>query len=170
MFIYRHIHLIILTLSALLGVAISAHLNFNWGRNPSSQKEQEINSWRLDFNRTKKIWGVYELNNEMLEGINSVRATHAIVEKNEIHLFREQLAGGVETEILHLKLPFKATESKDIIVADLNAELRTVLRKFTGGREVMELECHKKWKTLSCVANLAELIGPAPVSVELYSE
>lgn len=170
MFIYRHIHLIILALSALLGVAISAHLNFNWGRIPSSQKELEINSWRLDFNRTKKIWGVYELSDETLEGVNSVRATHAIVEKNEIHLFREQLTGGVETEVLHLKLPIKAGDKKDLIVAELDAEMRAVLRKFTGGREVMELECHKKWKTLSCVANLAELIGPSPVSSELYSE
>jgi len=167
MIFYRHIHFLLFALVLGLSVAMYSHFNFSQSRSPASTKKIDPNSWELSFNRTKKIWGVYEIESETIGGVSGHLPTHAIVEKDGLHIFREYNTDGLATEVVHLKIPFnkkensaKAKGSPSEITLVLDSETKATLREFTDGREVEEINCEKKWKTLSCEAKLAELVGP----------
>ena len=170
MFIYRYIHIIMLILALLFSYAITHEWSLSSGRIPSNARASELNQWSLEFSRTKKIWGVYELKDERIDGLTQKTPTHAMVRKNELHLFRETIGAGLETQVVHLMLPFEEGTNKNDLTLKLDQETQLTLQAFTGGRYVEKIECHKKWQTMTCSAELATLVGPPPPGSEIYSE
>ncbi len=156
-----------------LSVVIRSGIHFEAHRSPASKVQVDPNSWELNFGRIKKIWGVYELKSELIAGERPKVLANAIVKDDGLHLFREASTGPLKTEILHLKIPFKKsqlgkkTEALELV---LDEETKLALRNFTGGREVEDIACEKKWQTLSCSARLAEFHGPLPHADNTYSE
>ncbi len=173
MFFYRHIHILILTLALGLSYVMHKGLHFNVGRTPASTQQPDPNRWELNFGRIKRIWGVYELKSELIAGEKPKILANAIVKDDGLHLFREMNQGPTKTEIMHLKIPFKKTkidQKVDELELVLDEQTKEALRSFTGGREVEDIACEKKWQTLSCSAKLAEFHGPLPHTSNTYSE
>lgn len=168
MFFYKHIHACLLALAVGLGLVIHTSLEFKAGRTPASKtKRIDPNAWELNFGRTKKIWGVYELKNESIGGVKPKILANAIVKDDGLHFFRESSGGPISTQIIHLKIPFKKTKlsaKTDELELVLDEKTKLALKNFTGGRDVEDINCEKKWQTLSCNARLAEFHGPLPTT------
>lgn len=162
-------------LALALGLSYVVHkgITFTAQRAPASQAQSDPNSWELNFGRIKKIWGVYELKSELIAGERLKILSNAIVKDDGLHFFREKSLGPTKTEIMHLKIPFKKTKinnKSDELQLLLDEETKSALRSFTGGREVEDIACQKKWQTLNCSAKLAEFHGPLPHADNTYSE
>lgn len=162
-------------LALALGLSYVVHkgITFTGQRAPAGKAQADPNSWELNFGRTKKIWGVYELKSELIAGERPKVLASAIVKEDGLHLFRENSLGPTKTEIMHLKIPFKKTKinsKSDELELLLDEETKNALSLFTGGREVEDIACQKKWQTLNCSAKLAEFHGPLPHADNTYSE